>query len=132
MLLCPCSEPDEEVPASVYLAVASVSPRATQEQLDAAEVRQREMLSFSSHILHWDACSTWALNVLSMLAQELLDSCDGQCVHPLAMLKIDALVESCLAVSTLALSLSNTHGCISRRCCLQRACCDETPDGSGR
>jgi hypothetical protein len=26
-----------EVPASVYLAVASVSPRATQEQLDAAE-----------------------------------------------------------------------------------------------
>ena len=29
-----------EVPASVYLAVASVSPRATQEQLDAAEVNR--------------------------------------------------------------------------------------------
>jgi hypothetical protein len=48
LLLCCCSEPDEEVPASVYLAVASVSPRATQEQLDAAEVRQRDICATSA------------------------------------------------------------------------------------
>lgn len=37
---------EEEVPASVYLAVASVSPRATQEQLAAAEVRKLNTIAW--------------------------------------------------------------------------------------